>query len=103
METVEKKRKKVPQTINDRIISLSRKYSIPELSQEQKKEIGILTSQKFYIVTGKWEGHKPYLMTKNIQENGQEITVRLYPSFFVPVLDAMIFEYLKEKGIYEKI
>jgi len=96
-------KKKRPQTLNDRLEKLCNKYSIPVLTKDQKLELGKITAQSFYKHTEKWEGRKPYLMTREIEEDSDKFRVRLYPSFFIPTLDALIFEYLKQQNIYVRL
>lgn len=90
------KKKKKPQTLNDRLKNLFiDKGSVIPFDDEEKKKLGKIVVSAFF--SKELNIKHRHLPKTTVIEDGKEMTVMLYPSFFVPVMDALIYEYLNSK------
>lgn len=87
-------RKQYGATVYERLMRLPISKD-SELTGEIKLEIGRLISEKFF--ENKDRKTRGFFWKKTVVEPNGEFKVNVYPSRFVPVMDAVIMDFFKEK------
>jgi hypothetical protein len=90
-----KKIRNTPQTLNDRLknIFTDKNQEIP-FTLEEKRDLGSLIVKKFFESEMKYK----HVKRVEIEEDGEKMQVLQYPSFFVPVMDAIIHQAKNSKN-----
>lgn len=82
-------------TVLERIQSYCRKNTAPPITLDIKMEIGNLVKDQFFNNPVK-KNHGAF--KKKVKEKEGEFNVMVYPSFFIPVIDGIIFSYFKKSS-----
>jgi hypothetical protein len=99
--TTKVKTRRPPQTLNQRLGLIYSTYNIKNrLSVEDRTALGKLIVKEFFSDNNQMP--KRHVGKKEVIQDGEKIQVLNYPNVFVPVMDAVIYKFLKEKGIYDE-